>query len=149
MNGLHHKGYTVHETQLDESTDVKDTFTFSRRRHSKMSSDATDIFIHNDEERNNHEENDKIKQYALYVLNRNNGSRRISAPAEFHEDESMRSNPFGYAKITQCDKWLVNNGFVTREKDYEDLFQNYFNVANLSSVEWRIFSRRIYISDDG
>jgi len=149
LNGLHLKGYNVHETQLDESSDVKETFTFSRRKHSKMSSNATEIFIPNDEERNNQEKNDKIKQYALYVLSKNNEDRRrIIAPAEFHEDESMRSNPFGYAKITQCDKWLVNNGFMTREKDYEDLFQNYFNVANLSSVEWRIFSRRIYISDD-
>ena len=135
----------MHETQLDESTNVKETFTFSRRKHSKMSSNATEIFIPNDEKRNNQEKNDKIKQYALYVLNKNNEDRRIIAPSEFHGDESKRSNPFGSALITQCDAWLVNNGFVTREKEHEDMFQEYFKGHG--SMEWKIFSRRIYISD--
>ena len=57
------------------------------------------------------------------MMNRDNIGPEIRAPS-FHEDESVRSNPFGCAIITQCDTWLEDNGFTTREREYEAIFKS-------------------------
>ena len=69
----------------------------------------------------------------------------IFAPAEFHEDESMRSNPLNSSDIRDPGPWLEDNGFVTREIAYEDIFRNHFkaDLANDSDMKFRLFSRVI------
>ena len=129
LNGLHLKGYNVHENELDLSpvntaTGAKVTYMFSRRRHSILHSDAADIFTPDNNERNNEGERCCIKQFALQMMSRDNEGPEIRAPSEFHEDESVRSNPFGCAIITQCDTWLEDNGFTTREREYEAIFKS-------------------------
>ena len=111
-DGLHLKGYNVHEKQLDAISKAKETYTFSRRRHSTLHSDATDIFIPDDDERN-HKENGNSKQFALYMMNGDSGSEIILAPSEFHEDdEDIRSVLSGTA-INNKGQWLEDKGFTT------------------------------------
>ena len=143
LNGLHLKGYVFHEKQLDKyKAESKETFTISRRRHSTMCSDATNIFIPDGHERSEHKGRGSVKQFAIAVSFRESGDEIILAPAEFNEDESKRSNPYGDTIITQCDTWLENNGFVTREENYEDMFQHVFKDGS-RLMECKIFSRNI------
>ena len=141
LDGLHLKGYSVHEKQLDAISKAKETYTFSRRRHSTLHSDATDIFIPGDDERN-HKENGNSKQFALYMMNGDSGSEIILAPSEFHEDdEDIRSVLSGTA-INNKGQWLEDKGFTTRELEYEELFCHHFEQPN-SVVKFKIFSRMI------
>ena len=146
LNGLHLKGYTHHECQLKT---VKDTYTFSRRKHATMSSSGvTDIFIpNNDENEIGQERNGLVKQFAIdYVKEDDNETDHlIFAPAEFHEDESIRSHPMNCATIRDPGPRLEDNGFVTREIAYEDIFRDHFkaDLANGSDMKFSIFSRVI------
>ena len=139
LDWLHLKGYTYHEKQLDTCIISKETRTFSRRRHSALQSDAIDIFIPDDSVKQNQEESGYVKQFALHVINRDTGNEGVSAPAEFREDESERSDPLIGAFITQFDNWLEKHGFMTREEEYEDLFRRYWE----GNLEYKIFSRMI------
>ena len=147
LNCFHLKGYTHHENQLR----TKESYTFSRRKHAiaTMSSGViTDIFIPNDEEVG-HERNGYAKQFAGVVRGKHDKKiRAIGAPAEFHEDESKRSNPLETAFIHEPGPWLENNGFVTRENAYEDIFGEYYKAILSNDVKVSIFSRVISKSRD-
>ena len=140
LNGLHLKGYTHYESQLK----TKDTYTFSRRKHATTDSEATDILIPNDnasaQERNGH-----IKQFACVVKDKHDTIKGIVAPSEFDEDESRSSNPLNGAGIRDPGlSWLEDNGFVTRENAYEDIFREHMKAAlGNDNVKPSIFSRMI------
>ena len=109
LNGLHLKGYTHYESQLK----TNETYTFSRRKHTTMSSGATDIFIPNDEE-GGQERNGLTKQFATVIRNLHDKIRMIGAPAEFHKDESKKSNPLNSPAIEggRCvvgKQWICNS----------------------------------------
>lgn len=126
LNGLHLKGYTHYENKLRIT---KDTYTFSRRKHEKMGSGATDIFIPNNDEIGQ-ERNGYVKQFAIAgaAENEDRTARMIAAPAEFDEDESVRSDPLRIAVIMDPDpSWLEDNGFVNREDAYEDIFREHLS----------------------
>jgi len=140
MNCLHLKGYTHHESQLK----TNETYTFSRRKHVAMSSGGvTDIFIPNNDEALVQERNNQVKQFAVVVRDGQDKIRGISAPAEFHEDESVRSNPLDGAVISNTGTWLEDNGFVTREDAYEDIFRDHFNSITGGNLKASMFSRVI------
>jgi len=150
LNCLHLKGYTHHESQL---TTRKDTYTFSRRKHvTTMSSGrVTDIFIPNDNETVFQERENQVKQFAIDYVREDGGingipfGHLIDAPAEFNEDESRRSNPLDAAVFREPGPWLEDNGFVTREIAYEDIFRERFkeSLAGGDDVNVSIFSRMI------
>ena len=142
LNGLHQIGYNVHEKQLDTDSKSEATFTFSRRRHCELSSVATDIFIQDDSDiYSQRGSGGHIKQFAFFALNVNTGVRGIFAPAEFHKDESKRSDPFSSELITQYDTWLVNNRFTTREEEYEAFFRRFWGQG----IEYKFFSRMMQV----
>ena len=140
LNGLHMKGYTFHEKQLDRFSNSRERFTFSRRRHFALRSEATGILVSNE---NNDDQRGSgyMKQFASYMMNGENGHDCVMVPVEFIEDESDpdRSNPFYGESIAPCGTWLEDNGFIYREEEYEDLFHNYFNSSDCN----RIFSRMV------
>ena len=143
LNGLHLKGYTHYESQLK----TNETYTFSRRKHTTMSSGATDIFIPNDEE-GGQERNGLTKQFATVIRNLHDKIRMIGAPAEFHKDESKKSNPLNSPAIEGAGAWLENNGFATREIAYEDIFKDHFKADLANDVKVSIFSRMI-VNENG
>jgi len=143
LNGLHLKGYTHYENQLKT---MKETYTFSRRKHAIMSSGATDIFVPNDEEVVHQERSGYVKQFATVgtVEVENNMVMLIFAPVEFHEDESRRSDPLDQTIIRDPGPWLEDNGFLTREDAYEDIFREHIKVLEedkAGEVKISIFSR--------
>jgi len=139
LSGLHLKGYTHYERQLKT---MKDTYTFSRRKHAMIDSEATDIFIPNNDEIVDQERNNQVKQFAIVVVTAEAETlHTIFAPAEFHEDESRRSDPLNYADIRDPGpSWLENNGFVTHENEYEDIFRELFKANIGDDVKISIFS---------
>ena len=147
LNGLHQKGYTNYESQLHVSTDVKETFTSSRRKHSISRTDATDILIPDDNERCE-EDKRKIKQFAMVMYETHDdmkgGQTTLILPAEFNEDESERSNPFQATCIIETGTftWLEDNGFTSREEEYEIIFQRYLHDSGKAEV-CKILSRMI------
>jgi len=154
LNGLHLKGYTVHETQLDTSNRYEDIITFSRRRHLFMDSDATDIFIPSKDEIWNRTEHNSIKQFAMLLEETDSWNEITIAPAEFVQEGSReaKENPFNVAQFEGRGPWLKQNGFITREQGYEELFQGY--IESLLSHNFprsrreafricRIYSRKI------
>jgi len=145
LNCLHLKGYTHYESQLK----TKDTYTFSRRKHvATVGSAVIDIFIPNDDEALVQERNSHTKQFATVIIdeNENRTAKTICPPAEFHNDESKRSNPLEFIAIRIRNKrpWLEDNGFVTREDEYEDIFREHvrFMLAD-DKVKFSLFSRVI------
>ena len=146
LNCLHLKGYTHYESQLK----TKYTYTFSRRKHSIiMSSEATDIFIPNDNEASAQERNGHIKQFACVLTDKHDKIEMIGAPSEFHQDESVWSNPLNGAGIREPDpSWLEDNGFATREIAYEDIFRDPFKAECANDVKVSIFSRMTSKSRD-
>ena len=74
LNGLHSKGYTMHESQLDRSNRYEDIMSFSRRRHDTMdgsANNATEIFIPseceiNDRSSERHSDG-YVKQFAMLL----------------------------------------------------------------------------------
>jgi len=145
LSGLHLKGYTHYESQLR----TKESYTFSRKKHAiaTMSSGATDIFIPNDNETVVQEGNNHVKQFAGVVMDSHGSVVGIAAPAEFSDDESKRSNPLDGAVINNPGSWLEDNGFVTRENAYEDIFRDHFK-ADFPNEKVSIFSRVISKSRD-
>ena len=139
FNGLHLKGYTNYENELRT---LKDTYTFSRRKHAMTDSEATDIFIPNNDEIEDQERNGYVKQFVT-VLTGEDENRMpkviILAPAEFSKDESMRSSPLRGTSFRNPGPWLEDNGFVTREKTFEDIFREV--ISELEYVQLSIFSR--------
>ena len=126
LNGLHLKGYTHYENKLRTT---KDIYTFSKRKHETMGSGATDIFIPNNDKRGQ-QRNNHVKQFAIVgtAENENRAAKMIGAPAEFDEDESVRSDPLRIAVLMDPDpSWLEDNGFVTREDEYEDIFREHLS----------------------
>jgi len=149
LNCFHLKGYTHHESQLR----TKESYTFSRRKHAiaTMSSGATDIFIPNDNETSALQEgNNHVKQFAGVLRGREDDKiRAIGAPAEFHADESKRSNPLNTAFINNPDpSWLEDNGFVNREDAYEEIFRDHYKAILSNDVKVSIFSRLIKRNGD-
>ena len=114
----------MNEKQVDTVSEAKQKFTFSRRRHCALSSDATDIFIPDNSDIYRQGGSGYIKQFAMHIMNGNGGDEFIVAPAEFNKDESERSNPFSAIAFNGTG-WLEDNGFMTREVEYEDIFKNY------------------------
>jgi len=95
-----------------------------------MGSGATDIFIPNNDERGQ-QRNSHVKQFTIFgaAENENRTARMIGAPAEFNEDESVRSDPLRIAVIMDPDpSWLEDNGFVNREDAYEDIFREHLST---------------------
>lgn len=147
LNGLHQKGYTNYESQLHVSTDAKETFTSSRRKHSILRTDATDILIPDENERCE-EDKGKVKQFAMVMYKTHDdmkgGQTTLIVPAEFNEDESERSNPFQATCIIETGTftWLEDNGFTSREEEYEIIFQRYHQHAiNIKDEACKILSR--------
>jgi len=143
LSGLHLKGYTHYESQLKS----KDTSTFSRRKHvtTMSSGGVTDIFIPNDDEAVEQGRNGRVKQFASVLKDEHDTIRGIGAPAEFHEDESIRSNPLNCTLISRARDacmWLEDNGFVTRENEYEDIFSRHMS-SQTSDKKLSLFSRMI------
>ena len=148
LNALHLKGYSNMEKELNVLSDRYRSYTFSRRKHSNnMASGTTNIYI----PASGREENNQIKQFALFGVNKVSGSRRILAPAEFSDDESRRSNPFNTATIhcgpqlnfvSSINAWREDNGFTTRESKYEDSFDRYVEPS-IQGIKEKIYSRKI------
>ena len=133
LNGLHRKGYTKYEKQLR----TKSTYTFSRRKHFLLKSEATDIFIPNDEEVGS----GYTKQFAVVISEFGGPNRRlILAPSEFDQDESKRSDIFWHAPIYGTDPWLEDHGFTTHEEEYEEILG--IHDEN-TTVKGKIFSRLV------
>ena len=140
LNGLHLKGYTHHESQLK----TKDTYTYSRRKHDVATMSrggVTDIFIPNDNETSAQERN--VKQFACVLKDKHDTIQAIGAPSEFHQDESIRSNPLLNSNINEPGPWLEDNGFVTREDAYEDIFREYIESSLSDNTTACMFSRVI------
>ena len=142
LNSLHMKGYNVHESQLQLSGESTETLTFSRRRHFKLQSEVTGIFIPDHSETNRQQESKGIKQFAMLQFNRDYDTGSIVAPAETqtpstHETIEIHNH--------QRDSWLERNGFMTREVEYEDIFKNYFSPPpdDPTSYYIGIFSRMV------
>ena len=113
-----------------------------------MSSGATDIFVPNGDETVGKKRNGHVKQFAGDLIDEHNTVRAIVAPAEFNEDESVRSNPLDHAVIEDPGPWLEDNGFVTRENAYEDIFREQFETIIGDGVKISIFSRMTSKSRD-
>mmetsp|Transcript_37669 Transcript_37669/g.90809 ORF Transcript_37669/g.90809 Transcript_37669/m.90809 type:complete len:403 (-) Transcript_37669:96-1304(-) len=167
LNGLHSKGYTMHESQLDRSNRYEDIMTFSRRRHDTMdgtANDATEIFIPSECEINDRllerHSDGYIKQFAMLLEETEVWNEITLAPAEFvHEirpmirgDDHDDEDPYTVVRLDGRGPWLENNGFVTREDDYEKLFECY--IKSLLAFHFpqsrrevfrmcRIYSRKI------
>jgi len=143
LNCLHLKGYTHHESQLK----TKESYSFSRRKHdiTMSSGGVTDIFIPNDNGIVVQERNGYIKQFAIVLTaeNEHRTTREIAAPAEFNEDESIRSNPLDTAAINNTNLWLEDNEFVTRENEYEGIFREHYKDFLADNKKVSIFSRVI------
>ena len=146
LNCFHLKGYIHHESQLKTK---KDTYTFSRRKHDvTVGNGVTDIFIPNDNESLVQKRNNQVKQFAVDMINENETLHFIFAPAEFQKDESARANPLRNASIRDPGPWLEDNGFVTRENAYEDIFREQFETIIGDGVKISIFSRMTSKSRD-
>ena len=135
LNTLHWFGYNVHERQLLMSEKRKETFTFSRRKHSNSvlcceTNAISDSFISSE-----NQSSGSFKQFAIFMLNRDDGSRSILAPGSGHSSSTHKT-----IVNTQCDRWLEEHGFMTREEEYEELFKKYFDSEG-SVVTFGIFSK--------
>ena len=68
---------------------------------------------------------------------------------EFSEDEPRRSNPLSGTDIRNPGpSWLEDNGFVTREDEYEDIFRECHLELTGNKTKTSIFSRVISKSRD-
>jgi len=134
LNSLHLKRYTYHESQLR----TNETYTFSRRKHATIDrSGATDIFIPNNNEIVGQERKSYVKQFVAVVD---------------HENENVAFRSIRYhrqndAVITNPGSWLEENGFVTREDEYERIFREHFEES-LADKKISMFSRVISKSRD-
>ena len=150
LNGLHLNGYMHHENKLRT---VRDTYTFSRRKHATTDSEATDILIPNDGVVG-HERNGRVKQFAFDYVKEDveipgpSTFHSIHAPAEFCDDESKRSIPFLNVLIPNPGPWLEDNGFVTRENEYEGIFREHHKDFLADNEKISIFTRMISKSRD-
>ena len=145
LNGLYLKGYTDYESELKTS---EEKYTFSRRKHATIGSGATDIFILNKHETVGQARKGYVKQFAA-VLDHEDGNdvTLILAPAEFHRVESNRSMPLRGAIVIDSGSWLEENGFVTRENAFEDIFRGFYSTTHCET-KFNIFSRMIKASRD-
>ena len=133
LNGLHRKGYTKYEKQLR----TKSTYTFSRRKHFLLKSEATHIFIPSDEEVGS----GYTKQFAVVISEFGGPNGKLTiAPSEFDQDESKRSDIFWHAPIYGTDPWLEDHGFTTHEEEYEEILG--IHDEN-TTVKGKIFSRLV------
>ena len=124
LNGLHLNGYTVHEKQLDKSNRYEQVMTFSRRKHSIMSSDVTGIFIPNGDEISDRAEcRCSTKQFVMMMEDTEVTNETILAPAQF--SPRARHDPMAVVQFDGRGPWLERNGFITREEEYEQLFKGY------------------------
>ena len=163
LNGLHLKGYTVHEHQLDKSNRYEEIMTYSRRRHHSRyyagkQSDATDVFIPSLEEEDQICQNDQYtKQFAMLLEETDQWQEITLAPAALAPQGSGLSpedisDPFGVVRFDGRGSWLESNGFLTREEIYEGQFRGYiksllkFNFPKSRRDAFRvcrIYSRKV------
>ena len=152
LTGLHAKGYTVLE-ELDKTDRYEKKWTFSRRRHSQlvMNTNATDILIPSNHEGTCTQKQQRyVKQFAL-LLEEMEACREITiAPALEHHP-----NPCAVNIYDGRNPWLEEKGFINREEEYEELFQEYIksslNQFFVTSRKekfrvGRIYSRKVRIS---
>ena len=166
LNYLYANGYSLSKEQIDHDFSCHINLlkvTFCRKSHSVMQSSSTDIFIPAscDKKQN---ESKYIKQFALYAKNdmeenAGNISEKVVAPAVSNHDP----NSCGQILMTNEESvneddnpithWLEENGFLTRERDIEDLhiFKEYLScfftehneVGAVDATEAGIYSRQI------
>ena len=161
LNYLYANGYSLSKEQInhDFSAHINlHSVTLCRKSHSAMQSSSTDIFIPAscDKKQN---ESKYIKQFALYAKNdmeenAGNISEKLVAPAVLNHDPNSR----GQILMTNEDNnpmshWLEENGFLTRERDIEDLyifkeylscfFTEHYEVGTVEATEAGIYSRQI------
>jgi len=158
LNGLHLKGYTKRESQLETANACAYTMVFSCIRHSAIASDARDIFIPAAHEMKIQMEDSSTKQFAMLLENMQNADEVTIAPAEFSDDPQERENPFAVAIFRTRAPLLDNKCFDTREEGYEQLFKRYisetldhylprrrgFGMRDETATQCRIFSRKIH-----
>jgi hypothetical protein len=147
INWLHLRGYTVHERQLDKGQGPEYTMTFSRRKHSAIASDATDIFIPNDNEINQNNRG-LTKQFAMLIEGDLTITKAIlpdTTPTANHH------SPF-YHVINGRMQCLEETGFIEREEEYENIFKDYVQaiIAHYfrdgTPARCRIYSRKVPIN---
>ena len=119
-----------------------ETLKFSRRRHFKLQSEVTGIFIPDHSEAIRQRESKGIKQFAMLKFNRDYDTGSIVAPAE---TQTLSTHETIEIHNHQRDSWLERNGFMTREVEYEDIFQKHYDSSDQPYMRYhiRIFSRMV------
>ena len=153
LNGMHLRGYTKREPQMDKSNRYEEITVFSRRKHPIVfSGRATDIFIPSDDEVNERREHSTVKQFAMLLEETDTWEENIIAPSEFSPREDDKIDPFATCTFEGRSNWLEIHGFITRETDYEIMFAPYAQSLSAqfypeskkdSFRRCRMYSRRI------
>ncbi|KAL9187257.1 hypothetical protein ACHAXT_001360 [Thalassiosira profunda] len=153
LNGMHLKGYTKREPQMDKSNRYEEITVFSRRKHPTVPSGrATDIFIPGNDEVNERREHCDVKQFAMLLEETDTWDENIIAPSEFSPHVDDQSDPFATCTFEGRSNWMEIHGFIARETDYEIMFapyaqsllaQFYPDSKKDSFRRCRMYSRRI------
>ena len=119
--------------------------TFSRQRHSRVRSSATNIFIPSEAAAIELKKATRIKQFAAQAQTED-GRTIVFAPSEFSANAQDRADPYATVTIEDAsDRWMQKNGFVTSETNMESAVGEamIFLVQGVQCTSPRLYSRKV------